>query len=99
MPGCVAGCCHRLPDTQGQQENVSTITGERYAVLATTSHCARDDERAVFRAQVYQDADIAANKAADRCKTLRGKLRARKREWDRITKPWVQGPCPFSESG
>jgi len=97
MPGCVDGCHHCLPDTQELQENIDT-TGERYTVLVITPHCAQSSERAKFRVTIYQAANAAADKADSACKTVYGKVRARKRIWEQITKPWVQGPCPFFES-
>ena len=99
QPGCVDKCCHRLPYTWKRVEHVNNITREKYQVLEITPHCAQCDKRAAFRTKIYQDANNAADKAADRCKTTHGKMRARKREWDKVTKPWAQGPCPFFELG
>jgi len=99
LTGCVDGCRHRLPDTQRQYKQISEITHKEYQVLETTPHCACSDERAKFRAEIYQAAEEAVIKAESKCKTLRGRLRAHERVWKQITKPWVQGPCPFFEPG
>jgi len=98
MPGCVDSCCFRLPDTERYYDAYDTGRDVHYTVHEVTPHCAKDKERAGFRAAIYAEAKKQADDAADRCTTLRGQMRARQRAWEKATALWVAGPCPYFES-
>ena len=101
MPGCVSGCINRLLDTTEQSyrtyQKRDANFGKKYLLTEITPHCAKKEERAIFRADTYEKANRDADDAFAKRKKVNAKVRARKKAWNNATKLYNDGPCPFFE--
>ena len=92
------GCRHELPSSSELLMRWHEQLRQEYEVLQITPHCTQDKERGAFRAEVYARAEQEADRARDRCATIRGGMKAAEKAWKTATAPWVDGPCPYFES-